>query len=65
MRKNTLVCIFDWGRSELNSMKKHMQLSEKDQLDRGEFWRYYMGAMAAMASKDRHFLSFSSLLEAL
>jgi hypothetical protein len=22
-----------------------MQLSEKDQLDRGEFWRYYMGAL--------------------
>ena len=24
---------------------RHMQLSEKDQLDRGEFWRYYMGAL--------------------
>lgn len=49
VRKSTLVCIFDWGRSELNTMNKHMQLSEKDQLDRGEFWRYYMGGIDRLA----------------
>jgi len=49
VRKSTLVCIFDWGRSELNTMNKHMQLSEKDQLDRGEFWRYYMGGIDCLA----------------
>ncbi|CAK9000430.1 Hypothetical protein SCF082_LOCUS6489 [Durusdinium trenchii] len=49
VRKSTVVCIFDWGRSELNTMQKHMQLSEKDQLDRIEFWRYYMGGIDRLA----------------
>ena len=49
VRKTTLVCIFDWGRSELNTMDKHMLLSEKDHLDYGEFWRYYMGGIDRLA----------------
>ncbi|CAJ1395575.1 unnamed protein product [Effrenium voratum] len=49
VRKSTLVCTFDWGRSELNTIDKHMLMSEKDQLDRGEFWRYYMGGIDRLA----------------
>jgi len=49
VRKSTQVHTFDWGRSELNTMDKHMLLSEKDQHDRGEFWRYYMGGVDRLA----------------
>lgn len=49
VRKSTMVNIFDWGRSELNTLDKHLKLSEKDQHDRGEFWRYYMGGVDRLA----------------
>lgn len=49
VRKSTMVNIFDWGRSELNTLDKHLKLSEKDQHDRGEFWRYYMGGIDRLA----------------
>ncbi|CAE7878941.1 HCc2 [Symbiodinium microadriaticum] len=49
VRRSTQVHTFDWGRSELNTMDKHMLLSEKDQHDRGEFWRYYMGGVDRLA----------------
>jgi hypothetical protein len=44
-----MVNIFDWGRSELNTLDKHLKLSEKDQHDRGEFWRYYKGGIDRLA----------------
>lgn len=49
VRKQTLVSIFDWGRSELNTLDRHMQLSEADQKDRSEFWSYYVGGIDRLA----------------
>jgi len=48
--RNTLrLNIFDWGRSELNTLEKHGQLSEKDRQDRAEFWRFYVGGIRRLA----------------
>ncbi|CAK0899930.1 unnamed protein product, partial [Prorocentrum cordatum] len=49
VRKKALVSIFDWGRSELNTLDRHMQLSEADQKDRSEFWSYYVGGIDRLA----------------
>jgi len=45
VRKFTVVNIFDWGRSELNTLEKHMRLSADDQHDRSKFWKFYMGGI--------------------
>mmetsp|Transcript_100986 Transcript_100986/g.200623 ORF Transcript_100986/g.200623 Transcript_100986/m.200623 type:complete len:738 (-) Transcript_100986:223-2436(-) len=48
--RNTLrLNIFDWGRSELNTIEKHGKLSEKDMEDRQEFWRFYVGGIRRLA----------------
>lgn len=44
-RRNVCVNIFDWGRSELNTAERHSTLQVKEQSDRTEFWRYYMGGI--------------------
>jgi len=49
VRRSTQVHIFDWGRSELNTLDKHLKLTEKEQYDRGEFWRYYVGGVDRLA----------------
>lgn len=48
----------------LHSPLRHMQLSEKDQLDRIEFWRYYMGRsdMLGWWSQEAGFLRAGVLL---
>lgn len=48
-RKKVKVSIFDWGRSELNSMHKHQNLSEKHQRDRAQFWCFYVGGIDRLA----------------
>mmetsp|Transcript_27205 Transcript_27205/g.59123 ORF Transcript_27205/g.59123 Transcript_27205/m.59123 type:complete len:787 (-) Transcript_27205:116-2476(-) len=42
VRSRVKVSIFDWGRSELNTLEKHLQLSESEQQDRSHFWGYYI-----------------------
>lgn len=49
IRMRTKVNIFDWGRSELNTMDKYGSMSDKDQADRMEFWRYYVGGVDRLA----------------
>lgn len=49
LRKNVRVNIFDWGRSELNTLEKHMMLPDKEQHNRAEFWRYYVGGIDRLA----------------
>jgi len=39
------VQLFDWGRSELNTLEKHMAMPDEDQHDRAEFWSYYVGGV--------------------
>jgi len=45
VRSATIVQLFDWGRSELNTLEKHMAMSDEDQHDRAEFWSYYVGGV--------------------
>jgi len=45
VRSATIVQLFDWGRSELNTVEKHMDMSDKDQHDRAQFWKYYVGGV--------------------
>jgi len=49
IRSQVLVNIFDWGRSELNTMAKLSSMSAKEQQDRQEFWNYYKGGMERLA----------------
>jgi len=44
-RQATHVNIFDWGRSELNTLSKHMQLTDMEQRDRSKFWGNYVGGI--------------------
>mmetsp|Transcript_112776 Transcript_112776/g.364211 ORF Transcript_112776/g.364211 Transcript_112776/m.364211 type:complete len:407 (-) Transcript_112776:8-1228(-) len=41
IRRSVRVNIFDWGRSELNTMERHMDLTVAEQQDRAQFWGYY------------------------
>jgi len=49
IRKTLRLHIFDWGRSELNTVLNNGTLSEKDRQDRAEFWRYYVGGIERLA----------------
>jgi len=43
------VYIFDWGRSELNTLERHTALSAAEQSDRKLFWKYYSGGIDRLA----------------
>lgn len=45
LRKAAHVKIFDWGRSELNTIDKHMTLSPQEQRDRALYWKNYTGGV--------------------
>jgi len=45
LRRTLRFNIFDWGRSELNTVEKHIALSETDREDRAKFWRFYTGGI--------------------
>jgi len=45
VREAVRVNVFDWGRSELNTLAKHNKLSESEQHDRAEFWNAYMAGI--------------------
>jgi len=49
LRDSVVVRIFDWGRSELNSLQKHTHLSPEQQGDRLSFWRLYVGGIDRLA----------------
>jgi len=49
IRSTVLVNIFDWGRSELNTIEKMQTMPAKEQQDRQEFWNYYKGGMERLA----------------
>eukprot|EP00811_Abedinium_folium_P031480 NODE_512_length_2977_cov_3.645965.p1 GENE.NODE_512_length_2977_cov_3.645965~~NODE_512_length_2977_cov_3.645965.p1 ORF type:complete len:903 (-),score=211.62 NODE_512_length_2977_cov_3.645965:173-2881(-) len=42
IRRTVRVNIFDWGRSELNTVDLHSQLSAHEQRDRKHFWHDYV-----------------------
>ena len=41
LRSSVLCKIFDWGRSELNTVKRYEDMDENMKLDRQKFWKYY------------------------
>merc|ERR1719284_445023 len=45
LTKKVKVHVFDWGRSELNTVQKHQSFSDEDQRDRARFWTYYVGGV--------------------
>eukprot|EP00403_Amphidinium_massartii_P020576 CAMPEP_0178402220 /NCGR_PEP_ID=MMETSP0689_2-20121128/16721_1 /TAXON_ID=160604 /ORGANISM="Amphidinium massartii, Strain CS-259" /LENGTH=678 /DNA_ID=CAMNT_0020023097 /DNA_START=350 /DNA_END=2384 /DNA_ORIENTATION=+ len=49
VRQGVLVYIFDWGRSELNSLTRNSKLSPQEQADRVTYWRYYTGGIDRLA----------------
>eukprot|EP00928_Gymnodinium_smaydae_P029449 TRINITY_DN22179_c0_g8_i1.p1 TRINITY_DN22179_c0_g8~~TRINITY_DN22179_c0_g8_i1.p1 ORF type:complete len:843 (+),score=169.79 TRINITY_DN22179_c0_g8_i1:425-2953(+) len=49
VRDRVIVSIFDWGRSELNTLESHMSLSDDEQRDRDLFWQYYRGGIDRLA----------------
>eukprot|EP00434_Breviolum_minutum_P011502 symbB.v1.2.010141.t1/scaffold618.1/size180184/18 len=49
LRKTSLVKIFDWGRSELNTLEEHSERSAEEQQDRLDFWRLYVGGIQRLA----------------
>merc|ERR1719498_2062614 len=49
IREAVKVHIFDWGRSELNSLETHEKLSAKDAKDRAKFWTFYTGGIDRLA----------------
>lgn len=49
LRKSVLVKIFDWGRSELNTLEEHSTRSAEEQQDRLDFWRLYVGGIQRLA----------------
>ncbi|CAK0788376.1 unnamed protein product, partial [Prorocentrum cordatum] len=49
LKRHAVTAIFDWGRSELNTVEKHMQMSDSEQKDRSEFWCYYVGGVDRLA----------------
>lgn len=49
LRKSVLVKIFDWGRSELNTLEEHSERTAEEQQDRLDFWRLYVGGIQRLA----------------
>lgn len=47
--KSVRVQIFDWGRSELNTLKQHTSLPAQEQADRLEYFRFYKGGITRLA----------------
>jgi len=48
-RQKIIVSIFDWGRSELNTIEKNASLSADQQHDRGKYWRFYSGGILRLS----------------
>lgn len=49
IRERAKVYVFDWGRSELNSLEHHKQLTDADQADRREYWNLYCNSIDRLA----------------
>lgn len=49
VREKVKVNIFDWGKSELNTMSEYRDLAEHEQKDRSVFWGYYVGGVDRLA----------------
>jgi hypothetical protein len=48
IRKKVQINIFDWGRSELNTLEKHSALTQAKQHDRSKYWAYYVGGLTRL-----------------
>mmetsp|Transcript_70292 Transcript_70292/g.198349 ORF Transcript_70292/g.198349 Transcript_70292/m.198349 type:complete len:387 (-) Transcript_70292:39-1199(-) len=48
-RQAVQVNLFDWGRSDFNTVRQHNELSQEDQHDRAYFWQNYIGGVDRLA----------------
>ena len=48
-RKKVICAVFDWGRSELNTIQNFEKLSDETKKDRNKFWKYYTAGMDKLA----------------
>jgi len=49
VRQGVKVNIFDWGRSELNTVENHHKLSDEEKHDRDHYWQNYVGGVDRLA----------------
>lgn len=49
VRASVVVNLFDWGRSELNTHSKSMELKKEKHSDRVKYWNYYVGGVARLS----------------
>jgi hypothetical protein len=49
VRNDVKVHIFDWGRSELNTLERHTELSEEERQDRSKYWKSYTDGIDRLA----------------
>jgi len=49
IRSNVLVNIFDWGRSELNTIEAFNNMNEKEKGDRKKFWKLYTNGIRSLS----------------
>ncbi|KAK3272648.1 hypothetical protein CYMTET_19069 [Cymbomonas tetramitiformis] len=49
VRRGVIVNVFDWGRSELNTVPKHCHLRKSEQDNRAKYWQYYRGGVYKLA----------------
>lgn len=49
LQSKVIVRIFDWGRSELNTIEKDSNRTEKEQADRRKFWENYCGGIDVLS----------------
>ena len=49
VQQGVRVHVFDWGRSDLNTVERHRNLPEEHQLEHSEYWEYYVGGVDRLA----------------
>jgi len=56
VNRRTRVCLFDWGRSELNTPEMHEKLEAEDKENRAGFWTLYQdGISTLLFEATRHY----------
>jgi len=49
IRSHVICTLFDWGKSEWNTLEQEASRSHKDHNDRAQYWKYYTGGVDRLA----------------
>lgn len=49
IRSHVICTLFDWGKSEWNTLEQEASRSHEDHNDRAQFWKYYTGGVDRLA----------------